>query len=416
MILLDVWLQPPRGAAVRVGELAFGDADAQERYDGEFRYAATWLQAEHRFPIDPESLPLGPASFRSANLRPPLGVFEDALPDEWGRKLLVADAGLPRGQHGEPFLLRALGADGLGALRFAETGTPSPRRRPAAVVDLDALVRAADRFESGQPVENAALRRLLEAGASPGGARPKALLDEGKRRWIAKFPSRHRDGRFDVVGLEAAALELAVAAGLDVPDTKLAALGARKALLVQRFDATPAGGRRHMISVKTLCREAPGLYVLSYSEAAERVRRHSAVPVVDVARFFRLMVFNAAIGNTDDHLKNCWMLRDARGYRLAPAFDLVPDVGERREHVLVFLDDRTAPSRAALLELAKRWGVANGERILAEVCKATSRFPQAAARAAVPDANVAEIGADIERRVARIAGRPSRPAKRSRPG
>ena len=408
MILLAVWLQPPRGDVMRVGELAFGDADPHGRYEGEFRYADDWLRNDRAFPIDPESLKLGSATHRSANLRPPLGVFEDALPDEWGRKLLVAAAKLSRGEQGEPFLLRALGADGLGALRFDEAGAPVLRRKPGSVIELESLLGAAAKFEAGEAIEEEAFRRLLDAGSSPGGARPKALVDEGEYRWIAKFPSRDRDGRFDVVGLEAATLQLAAAAGLEVPETKLVPLGTRKALLVRRFDVAPEGGRHHMISLKTLCREAPGAYVLTYSEAAERIRKHAAAPKADVERFFRLMVFNAAIGNTDDHLKNVWLLRRERGYRLAPSFDLVPDVGERREHVLIFLHDRQAPSGEALGELARRWGVARAETIIAEISKAVRQFPQAAARAAVPEQNIAEISADIERRVSRLTAPGSR--------
>jgi serine/threonine-protein kinase HipA len=404
VILLDVWLQPPRGDPLRVGELAFGDADAQGRYEGEFRYVDEWLRNDRAFPIDPESLKLGSTTYRSANLRPPLAVFEDALPDEWGRKLLVAAARLARGQHSEPFLLRALGSDGLGALRFAEMGTPGAQRQPGSVIELELLIDTAIRFEAGETVEEAALRRLLEAGSSPGGARPKALVDEGEERWIAKFPSRYRDGRFDVVGLEATAMQLAAAAQLRVPETKLIAFGSRKALLVRRFDVTPEQGRRHMISLKTLCREMPGVYALTYSEIAERIRKHSVAPRADVEQFFRLMVFNAAIGNTDDHLKNFWMLRDERGYRLAPAFDLVPDVGDRREHVLSFLDDQLAPTGEALAELARRWGVARAQRIIGEVCDAVRQFPLAAARAGVPPTNIAEIGADIGRRVSKLAG------------
>lgn len=403
MILLDVWLQPPRGIPLRVGELAFGDVDAQGRYESEFHYVDEWLRDPRAFPIDPESLTLGPAPRRAINLRPPLALFEDALPDEWGRKLLIAAARLPRSQHGEPFLLRALGGDGLGALQFAEAGTPSPRRRPGSVIELESLVDAAARFEAGEAVDAAALNRLLEAGSSPGGARPKALVEDGGDRWIAKFPSRYRDGRFDVVGLEAATMQLAATAGLLVPETRLIAVGSRKALLVRRFDVTPEGGRRHMISLKTLCREMPGVYALTYSEVAQQIRKHSAEPRADVERFFRQMVFNAAVGNTDDHLKNFWMVRGDEGYRLAPAFDLVPDIGDRREHVLSFLDDPAAPSAEDLVAVARRWDVPNARASIAQVCDAVRAFPQAAARASVPARNVAEIGADVDRRLSRLA-------------
>ena len=126
---------------------------------------------------------------------------------------MVFDRRLPRGQQGEPYLLRELGADGLGALAFSEAGEPVPRCKPGSVLHLAELLEAAERFEAGMLEDRSALRRLLEAGSTPGGARPKALVASEDGEWIAKFPSRNRDGRFDVVGLEAVAMELARAAG-----------------------------------------------------------------------------------------------------------------------------------------------------------------------------------------------------------
>ena len=187
------------------------------------------------------------------------------------------------------------------------------------------------------------------------------MLSDTSGEWIAEFPSK-RDGRFDVVGLEATALRLAAAAGIPVPEQRIVPLGKnRRALLVRRFDVLPGGGRRHMLSLRTLCRERPGQYVQSYSELAEAVRKFSSHPADDVRQLFQQMVFNAAIGNTDDHLKNFWMLHDAHGFRLSPAFDLLPDVGERREHVLTFEYERIAPTRSQLMGLAARWGVGDGD-------------------------------------------------------
>jgi serine/threonine-protein kinase HipA len=336
-------------------------------------------------------------------------VFEDALPDDWGRRLLALDQRLPRGQQGAPYLLRELGADGLGALAFAAAGEPMSSRSPAAAIYVAALVDAAARLEAGEQVEPSVLRRLLEAGSSPGGARPKALVDTDDGRWIAKFPSRYRDGRFDVVGLEATALALAGAAGLEVPETRLAALPAgRRALLVRRFDVTPPGGRRHMVSLKTLCKERPGVYVLGYDELMSAVRKHSAAPGADVEALFRHAVFNLAIGNTDDHLKNFWMLRDDRGWRLAPAIDLVPDVAERREHVLLFHLSHRVPSREDVAAVAKAWGVKRAAAIAQEVIEAAHGFRAAAEQCGVPAANADEIGRDIDRRLASLAGGPAR--------
>ncbi|MEO6080489.1 MAG: type II toxin-antitoxin system HipA family toxin [Steroidobacteraceae bacterium] len=402
MMLLDVWLRLPDADTVQIGELAFGDADVHGHYECEFRYVDKWLRDARAFALDPESLPLQPQSWHSGNLHPPLGVFEDALPDEWGRSLLVAAMKLPHERQGAPFLLRALGADGLGALRFVEGGQPLPARHPGSVLELAALLDAAARFERGEQMEEPGYRRLLEAGPSPGGARPKALIDDGDNHWIAKFPSRQRDGRFDVVGLEATTMRLAARAGLDVPETRLERVGASKVLLVRRFDIAATGGRRHMISFKTLCRESPGRYVLAYSELATTLRKHSSTPDADVSGLFRQMVFNAVIGNTDDHLKNFWMYHHDAGFRLTPAFDLVPDVGERGEHVLIFVDDRRPPARRALLDLARPWGVPDAGAIIDEVRAAASGFHAAATETGVPQTDIAHIGADIARRLARV--------------
>jgi serine/threonine-protein kinase HipA len=160
-----------------------------------------------------------------------------------------------------------------------------------------------------------------------------------------------------------------------------------------------------MVSLKTLCKERPGLFALAYGEVAAMVRKHSAAPLEDVRACFRLMVFNAAIGNTDDHLKNFWMLCEGRGFRLAPAIDLVPDVGERREHALAFLHGRRAPSGGELLALARAWGVKDAAETIARVTQAARGFPLTARRLGVPAANVREIGADVADRVERLESR-----------
>ena len=404
MILLNVWLRLPEGRHERIGEMAFLDPDPAGRYESEFRYTTSWLKSRDAFPLDPESLPLSTVSYRAQNLRPPLSVVEDALPDDWGRRLLVADRKLSRLQQSEPFLLRELGGDGLGALMFSEGGQPITRLSSAPLVQLPKLLEAADRFESGRSGDDDILRCLFVAGSPPGGARPKALVDDEQGSWIAKFPSRYKDGRFDVVGLEAASMKLAHIAGLDAPEIRLLELGGKKALLVRRFDVTGQGGRRHMISLKSLCREAPGVYVLSYGEVAAKIRKVASAPQEDVNRFFRQMVFNAALGNTDDHLKNFWMLHDEGGYRLSPAFDLVPDVRERREHTLNFGLNAYSPTMRELLGIAKSWGVSKAGDIIDEVTSALTGFSTVAGECRVPEENIKEFSADIAARCAKMAG------------
>ena len=221
--------------------------------------------------------------------------------------------------------------------------------------------------------------------------------------WIGKFPSKRRDEGFDIVGLEATCMRLARLAKLDVPDTRLVAVGARRALLVRRFDVSARGGRHHMLSLRTLGRERPGVYVMAYSELAQIVRKVSASPQANVNALYRHMVFNALIGNTDDHLKNFWMLHTQVGYRLSPAFDLVPDVARRGEHTLAFEYNHTVPTGTTLLSIAKHWGVRDARSIIADGQSACTRFMRTGRSLKVASASLTAIGADIERRLQTIA-------------
>lgn len=214
------------------------------------------------------------------------------------------------------------------------------------------------------------------------------------------------DEGFDIVGLEAATLTVAQRAGLVVPEHRLQALsnGAtpRRVLLVRRFDVLGQDGvgRAHMVSLRTLCRERPGVEALSYGELAAAVRKVSAAPSHDVHTLYRHMVFNAAVGNTDDHLKNFWMLHTDMGWVLAPAIDLLPDVAQRREHTLSFSQISAHPARRALLEAAAHWGVHAPEGIINEVCTAVAQWTQAAQSLQVQPHSIDVCGRDIARRLA----------------
>jgi serine/threonine-protein kinase HipA len=396
VIRLDVWLTLAHGTRLQAGELAFTEADAQGRFASAFRYRPDYLFGPHAFALDPVALPLGEQEFQTTQLNPPLLVFEDALPDVWGRRLLVLKHGLKRGQQGEPHLLRVLGGAGLGALAFAPSGEMPRFHDPAADgVALAELDEAAARLEAGEPVDDRS-RLLLTAGSSPGGGRPKALVRDAEGHWIAKFSSRRDD--CDMVGLETASLALAQQAGIEVPDFTLATLpDGRRALLVRRFDLTPAG-RLHMLSFRALL-QASGFYVLGYADLIAALRRHGEAPEADVPRLYRQMVFNALLGNTDDHLKNFWLLRDATGWRLSPAFDLLPDVAGLREHVLRFDLTPAAPGPAQLAALGKKWGVTGAAAICEDVSAALSEFAAIAADFGVPHTDIERFATDIERRI-----------------
>ena len=401
---LNVWLTLPAGEIVLLGELVFGAPRSNGTAPTAFRYSPAWLKRPDAFPLnpDPQSLPLDGREFQASHLGPPLQVIDDALPDDWGRRLIIAEHKLPMARQTPYEIMRAIAGNALGALSFSERQQPPPR--PDDQFDLAELLQAAADFDAGRPVEDVRLHRLCAAGGSPGGARPKARIAWQDQPWIAKFPSQARDNGHDVVGLEAVCLTLAARAGLSAPAIHLIDLGARRVLLVRRFDISSQGGRYHMISLKTLCREGAGLYALTYDAPAEAIRKYSDAPD-DLQRFFRQMTFNAAIGNTDDHLKNFLLLHSSRGWRLSPAFDLVPDIGRNREHTLAIGHSRETPSRNDLVAIGQRWlgDTALVRHIVREVVDAVSSFRTVAEQLAVATHSVSFFAGDIDRRIEHLA-------------
>ncbi len=396
-----VWVRRPEGTIRLVGELATTAPDRNSgRFESEFEYTRAWVGEAGAFALDPVSLPLDAARrFSAEMLYPPLAVFDDALPDDWGRRLLALGVTADGGTPTLPEMLLRMRGGGTGALLFTATGTAPHPDQSVPSSALSTVLAAAAQFEAGTLPPGDEFRRLLEGSSRAGGARPKALVHDEFGEWLAKFPSRARDDGYDVVGLEASCLMLARRAGLDVPESRLQTIGARRVLMVKRFDIGAEGGRYHMVSLRTLCKERPGIYVHSYSELAQVLRKHSASPADDVAALYRHMVFNAAIGNVDDHLKNFWMLARPGGFRLAPAFDLVPDIGGRGEHTLSFLQGFACPTGTEIIALADQWGVARAARIVEDVVKATSAFATAAGGLKVRHpGSLQKVCADVRRR------------------
>ena len=404
---LFVWVRLPDGTLRMAGELATTNPLASSgRFESEFEYTSDWSQGSSGFPLDPRSLPLKTASrrFNAELFNPPLSVFDDALPDDWGRRLLSAALKI-EGRKSTPaeMLLRMRGG-GTGALLFTEIAAAPHPATTVQSKSLPDLMSAAEQFEMGKLPPEDEFRTLLEGSSRAGGARPKALVHNAAGEWLAKFPSTTRDGPHDVIGLEAVCLELARRAGLEVPESQLEQIGRHRALLVRRFDVTPQNGRLHMVSLRTLCLERPGVYVHAYSDLAQVIRKHSAAPKSDVATLFRHMAFNAAVGNVDDHLKNFWMLANPEGYRLAPAFDLVPDITGRAEHTLSFRSSFACPTGHELMALADDWGIDDASEITSQVVKAVRNFAATARKLAVRDSDSLEtISADIRKRLETIA-------------
>ncbi len=371
-----------------VGELLVSEPDKQRggRLQGEFRYAPEYLNREEAFALDPLHLPLVSEPMDSANPHAGIhSVFEDSLPDAWGRAILCRRYNVPRQEQRPAYLLELLGPGALGALAYTRGKRWENANEHARLPELAQLAAAAERYELDPDAPMDDLMRLFMAGTSPGGARPKVLVqDEAGVDWIAKLAST-RDS-FDMVRVEAASMATAREAGIAVPEFRVEDLGERAALLVRRFDVTGEGGRNHVVSMQTLL-GAQHFYHLGYADMADIVRRISNAPGRDLHQIYRQAVFNAMLGNTDDHLKNFAMLHGENGWEVTPAFDLLPDINDNREHVLHFGYTGTRPSMAALYDLGRNFGLSKQEtsRAIDEVLAAVEQFPDQCARFGVPE-------------------------------
>ena len=413
MIRLQVWLHPSSGPALEVGELLVADPDPRRggHLQGEFRYLPGYLEHPAAFALDPLHLPLQAGPFDAARPHSGIhGVFEDSLPDGWGRRILCHRYQLGRGDGRPANLLALIGSQAMGALAYTPLGTAPEPQTNIPATELSALVDAARQFEQLPPEQTPDhLMRLFQAASSPGGARPKVLVEDQAIGWLVKLASRQ--DRYDMVRIEAASLALARDAGLDVPDQRLIELHGHSALMLRRFDQTDSGGRRHIISMQTLL-AADGYYSAGYSDLADIVRRVSDQPELDLGALYRQMVFNAAIGNTDDHLKNFAMLHDDQGWRLTPAYDLLPDVNERREHVLNFGPTGLIPGSAALDTQARAFGIspATAASIRDQVSDAVSTWRQRFSEFGVPEEDIQRLQTSITARLAQLGRQsPSRP-------
>ena len=182
-------------------------------------------------------------------------------------------------------------------------------------------------------------------------------------------------------------------------------------LLVKRFDLSPLplSGFNHIVSMQTLLK-VDGYYNASYRDMAQVIRQISGDPIDDLLKLFQQLVFNVMIGNTDDHLKNFCMLYDGREYRLSPAFDLLPNTGLNREHVLFINFSCLPPGRKALLKEAKFFGikrVKQAEKIIDSMLEVVEDWQRIFKESNVPDEDIQRLNHDICSRINQLKGTPN---------
>jgi len=351
-------------APVLVGTLRSSVIKNKEHFS--FSYDADWLQSPYAQKIDPslnlysgEQHSEGPNNFRT---------FLDSCPDRWGRLLMKRrEAVIARQEERRPrvlnevdYLLGVHDLYRLGALRFKrdlngafldndETLAAPP------ISSLRDLEYAAKQVEDNLDIDNPEylkwLNMLMSPGSSLGGARPKAsVVDEDNGLWIAKFPSRYDE--HDIAAWEFVVYKLAVGAGVAMSECRVEKFNSHHhTFLTKRFDRT-TDSRLHFTSAMTQLGYYDGDYEASYLELAQFLTEHGANTKADLAQLWRRIVFNIAVSNTDDHLRNHGFIYSNGGWLLSPAYDINPVTPANGLHLNISDDDNSLSYELAMEVIA----------------------------------------------------------------
>ncbi len=316
-----------------------------------FNYGRSYLERGNAIPIYLPELPLKAGVIAP---EPPLtmaGCLRDGSPDAWGQRVIINRLTGMKGEDARQiefddltYLLQS-GSDRAGALDFQVSGTKYAAREQENA-SLAELVEAAELVERGVPLTEA-LSKALYHGSSIGGARPKALIQDGDVKYIAKFSAAN--DTYAVVKAEFIAMRLAAAVGLHVAPVRLTRANNKDVLLVQRFDRVRRGNgweRKAMVSALTMfgLHELQGHYG-SYSVLADIIRARFTDPDPTLRELFGRLVFNVLCGNTDDHARNHAGFWDGAILTLTPAYDICPQARgahEANQSLFIAGNDRTS--------------------------------------------------------------------------
>lgn len=284
-----------------------------------FEYDRLWLS--DGFSISPLELPLKTGLFIAKHqpFHGDFGIFEDSLPDGYGRYLLhkaLLREGINDADLSALDRLSIVGCGGMGALTY------HPEKKlikDSEALDFDVLQEKALQVLKEQQDDDAGL--LLYRSGNSGGARPKAIFSDSEGHWLIKF--RHYYDPVDIGQQELHYNEVARQCGINIPDYKLTN---GRYFTTRRFDIALNGERIHTATAGGLLCLSLTMPYLDYANllALTGFLTQSAK---EVEELFRRMVFNYLTDNKDDHCKNFRFMVTETGighysWHLAPAYDL----------------------------------------------------------------------------------------------
>ncbi|MCD8477953.1 MAG: type II toxin-antitoxin system HipA family toxin, partial [Sulfurospirillum sp.] len=295
-----------------------------------FNYGKSYLKRPDAIAIYLPELPLQSGILPLLNGLNMPNAIRDSAPDAWGRRVIINRKMGFRGNDTDTAILNEMtyllesGSDRIGALDFQSSPTEYiPRSTQNA--KLEELLQSAERVQNGIPL-SPDLDQALFHGSSIGGARPKALLEDGDSKFIAKFSAS--SDSYSVVKAEYIAMRLATLCGLNVAPVKLVQVLGKDVILIERFDrykVKSGWARKSMVFALTLfgLSDMMARYA-SYKDFAEIIRQRFIEPKATLKELFGRLVFNILCGNNDDHARNHAAFWNGKDLTLTPAYDICP--------------------------------------------------------------------------------------------
>lgn len=340
------------------------------------------------------------------------GVFNDSLPDGWGRLLLdrsLSAKGINIARITPLDRLAFVGSSGMGALIYKPEIVKDKNINP----DLELDIIAEEMNQVLQGTSSEIIEELLILGGSSGGARPKIFagynphtgdlihgvdnIPEGYEEWIIKFPSSS-DNR-EIANIEFAYHKMALLAGIEMSECNLFKGKSGKVYFgTLRFERI-AGKRLHVHTASGIMHDNFKMSTMDYGhlmDCAFRLEKH----VKAYERIFRLAAFNVYSHNRDDHSKNFSFLMDAKGeWRFAPAYDLTFSYSNYGFHSTMVAGESQNPGRKDLMKLAVHFGLKNAGSIIEEVQDTISHWGTIAKECGVSKENIRNIQKSLDKLV-----------------
>lgn len=358
-----VWL-PGELNPIPAGQLLVDESTDPMRL--EYGYGKKYISSSNAFSLYSPELPLQEGLQQAPIGHVVASCIRDAAPDAWGRRVILNQLynrdnkqfhTIDNVDEDELRYMALSGSDRIGALDFQISRTNYVPRN-SSNASLEQLITAADMVEKGIPLTSD-LAIALQHGTAVGGARPKALISDKNKKWLAKFSSS--TDTYNVVKSEFVAMKLAGLCGINVAPVRIEKSMGRDVLLVERFDRelTENGWtKRHLVSALTLSGYTEGQAMFtSYSDLVNTLRKKSIFPAQDMQELFLRMVFNIAIGNTDDHARNHSVFYFGDKMQLTPAYDIcaIPRVGGEASQALALDAGKTASRLELCLSLHQKF-------------------------------------------------------------